>query len=854
VTEQAQQLNSVKIQRDTTEQTLKNMVQQQFADLECVTSLAAPFWHANDPVLLLSGPGLSPSQRHGQDGRYSEQGELHCRVTGQELSSLIVDIPNGQAGIHVRADEVFRIAGNPFAGGGVVPKGITDALLFEALLLDPGNADEAAEQAYIKAQLQTRPNKEALISQIQQLQRPSTSTREAATAEPSRRYEGISPSPIALRDWERNPWLPLFLEWRIAWYPSYTSLANPLEQWELAAEEVDFRWTATAPDLASSTMYEGYTILTPHAVQPYTERLRKYNQDKHDQDLDQIITQLDHLPVLGQALGGLNDALIMRDQCLQIAPINPAIFAGKEESQLDPIIEFVKGINFVSPAPEKPFLPIRAGHMKVLAVSVVDAFGQTLQLRNIDRPIRAASLRTTGQDTEPLLQFAPRFAQPLRLRFEWSPTLNPPGTYPVNSPVCGWVIPNHLDKNLTFYDGRGIPLGALQKILRVAAAGGTGGTPQTDDKAFFWVPMLGTTQQPEAILNPHLKHFVLLLRDMDADTGTAFWNLLDEALAKTDPGEPEDDPLLSLLLGRPLALVRASLALELAGLPASDQRMATIGNFDTGGFTRVKFPVHLGEAQKDTDGLIGYFTDAPQADTSGTFYPAAGATGTPYPGAIEYGHTLALDCETPLTLTLLLDPRAKVHAITGLLPKQSVTLPPRLSSAAKSAREAFVQVSPLLSPGGAISMPKPSDDYGKWSWAYRPQVTMWKEVETISTAADQAGFAPQPQQLSEGWLKLRMNPLAVLNFWVKEGTLAVQANTNITLGWTLQGGDQVSLLASDNGQELRQIEGWTTSPLPEQYRVQVQAQTTYTLVLQDKDGNRSEKRLTVTLKEESSHG
>jgi hypothetical protein len=332
------------------------------------------------------------------------------------------------------------------------------------------------------------------------------------------------------------------------------------------------------------------------------------------------------------------------------------------------------------------------------------------------------------------------------------------------------------------------------------------------------------------------------------------WNLLDEALARTDPGEPEDDPLLALLLGRPLALVRAELALELDGLPVSDQRLEALGNFDTRGFTRVKFPVRLGEAQKDTDGLIGYFIDTPQADTSGAFYPAAGTSGTSYPGAIEYGHTLALDCETPLTLTLLMDPRARVHAITGLLPKTSIVLPPRLSSAAKSVREAFFQVAPLLSPGGAISMPKPSDDYGKWSWAYRPQVTMWKEVETVGTAADRAGFAPQPQHLSEGWLKLHMHPVAILNFWVKEGTLAVPAQTNITLGWTLQGGNRVSLLASENGQEPRQVEAWTTSPLPEQCRVQVSVQTTYTLVLQDQDGHRSEKRLTVTLKEESGHG
>lgn len=854
VSGQAQQLDALKRRRDTAEQAVRDMVQQQFADLEFVTSLAAPFWHSNDPVLLIKGPGLFPSERHGQDGRYSKQDELHCRVTGQELSGLTVDIPNGQAGVLVDAAEVFRVAGNPFAGGGAVPKGITDRLLFEALLLDPGNADAIAEQAYVKAQLQTRPEKDKLTAEIKRLQRPSASATAPTAAEASPRYRGTLPSPIALRDWERNPWLPLFLEWRIAWYPSYTNPANALDQWQLGAEEVDFHWTGGSPNLADSQVYAGYTILTPHAIAHFKERLHKYSQENPDRDLSSVITYLDLMPVLGQALGGLNDAFIMRDQCLQIAPINPAIFAGKNESQRDPIIELVRGATFASPDPDKRFLPFRAGHMKVLAVSVVDAFGQMLQLRNVDRPVRAASLRTEGQIAEPLLQFTPRFAQSLRLRFEWSPTLNPSGTYPVDHPVCGWVIPNHLDKSLTFYDGRGTPLGALQKILRTTAAGGTGGAPRTGDKAFFWVPMPGTTQQPDAILNPHLKHFVQFLGAMDADTGTAFWNLLDEALARTDPGEPEDDPLLSLLLGRPLALVRATLQLELAGLPASDQGLQSIGNFDTKGFTKLKFPARLGEAQKDTDGLIGYFTDAPQAETSGAFYRAADAKGTPYPGAIEYGHTLALDCETPVTLTLLMDPRAKVHAITGVLPKKAVTLPPRVSSAAKSAKEAFFQVAPLVSPGGAVSMPKPSDDYGKWSWAYRPQVTMWKEVERVSGTVDQAGFATEPQQLSEGWLKLRMNPLSILNLWVKEGTLAVQPKTNITLGFTLLGGDRVSLSASEDAKDPQLLNDWTSLPLPDEYRVQVHVATTYILVLQDKDGNRSEKRLTVTLKEASDNG
>ena len=192
-----------------------------------------------------------------------------------------------------------------------------------------------------------------------------------------------------------------------------------------------------------------------------------------------------------------------------------------------------------------------------------------------------------------------------------------------------------------------------------------------------------------------------------------------------------------------------------------------------------------------------------------------------------------------------MDPRARVHITTGILPKRSVELPSRARSAAQSAKEAFFQVAPLISPGGDVSMPLPSDDFGKWSWAYRPQVTMWQEADKITDASDRAGFHPSPQELSEGWLKLKMNPVAILSFWVKEGMLEVPMNTNITLAWVLQGGDRLTLLANDNEKE--PVKVWNASPLPEQHRVQVKADITYTLILLNKDNSRAEKRLTIRL-------
>ncbi len=77
-------------------------------------------------------------------------------------------------------------------------------------------------------------------------------------------------------------------------------------------------------------------------------------------------------------------------------------------------------------------------------------------------------------------------------------------------------------------------------------------------------------------------------------------------------------------------------------------------------------------------------------------------------------------------------------------------------------------------------------------------------------------------------------------------------NTNITLAWVLQGGDRLMLLANDNEDE--PVKVWEAQPLPEQYRVQVQADTTYTLILLNKDNSRAERRLTIRLAKGNDHG
>ena len=833
----------LEITRDEKERALRELVEKQFPDLELVESPAPPFYRPNDPALLISGPGMAPSSKHGQEEHTPDKDELQCRVSGQALQGLVIDLRDGPRGNLVAARDLFAIEGAPFEGGGEVPDGVKDDLLLEALLLDPGNADLIARQTRLQAGLQPLPEEDGkLIEAIQKLQRMGKTKRDGADRPFSLGFDGIFPSPTALRGWEGNPWLPLFLEWRASWYSSYSDPEKALQGWELGP--IDFRWKGEESSPAPPWPYEGCTILTPHAGARFRECLEKYGREHDSADLDPVISLLEDVNLLSQSLGGLTDALLMRDQVLQVPPVNPRIFfGGRDESPQDPIVNAIGETNILSPDPGKPFRPIRAGCLMVERLRIVDAFGQAVLLPEPATPLRSGSLAAQGEDSKPILRFPPRLAQPARLLFDWVRTANPPGTRPENSPVCGWVIPNHLDKNILFYDGGGGPLGALQKILRVSAPGGKGGEPPKDEKAFFWVPMPGTSVRPEDILNPHLRHFVLFLRSLGGDAGNAFWDLLDTAINKTDSGEPEDDPVFSILLGRPLALVRASLKLELDGPPACDQGFEWVGKSETRGFTGIKFPLRLGDAERDQDGLIGFFTDDPGADGSGPFYASYGADGSRYAGIIEYGRTIELDCRDSIDLTLLMDPRARVHARSGILPRRFVELPNRVRSAAQKIRDAFFQVAPLVSPGGEVAMPKPSDDYGKWSWACRLQITLWKDPEAIQPTGDSAGFHPMPLEISEGWLKLRINPVAIFSFWVKEG-VRVPRGSNITLSWTLQGAATLSLFSTEEGKELG---NWSEPNIPQQYQIRVEAPTTYTLIAKDKDGFRSEKQLTINI-------
>src|SRR5262249_43921692 len=153
-----------------------------------------------------------------------------------------------------------------------------------------------------------------------------------------------------------------------------------------------------------------------------------------------------------------------------------------------------------------------------------------------------------------------------------------------------------------------------------------------------------------------------------------------------NPVKFAQDPSLAVLIGRPLALTRAVIGLESSGnvLPVSqadvtpndpfplDVKNNLYRYFDrqdasSAKLARVEFPVRLGDLANIDDGLVGYLIEVSGTNPYDIFYsPAAPLDGKhgvvrPQPDTIEV--TLNASVKT---VTMLIDPRAPVHATTGV--------------------------------------------------------------------------------------------------------------------------------------------------------------------------------------------
>ncbi|HEY0407741.1 MAG TPA: hypothetical protein VGC89_18545, partial [Pyrinomonadaceae bacterium] len=649
-------------------------------------------------------------------------------------------------------------------------------------------------------------------------------------------FTGVIPSKNCIEYWS-PPWSPLYLDWSVRWLPSWPDTGHLLDNWKFGPtsddpQQLDYNWTsATPPDPSVNGLtFQGRTLLTSKAADSFAARLEQFmehvNPSVSDpastladdgapasddpasspQDIGEALGEVTQLignwDLLSQSLSGLHQQLIMRNPEQHIPATKETLTGLLNSGQLQPGETVADLLNLLgnadtamplpqvpllhrkpppyTPAPPPPYNPLRAGHFVITNLWIIDDFGQVYsvfsatQSQPYFRPIISQSLQTLSAGQTPsvvpgVVQLPPRLSQPARLSFTLlsaSEQKVETTSDPLTNPVCGWVLPNHLDNGLTIYAADGTALGEM------LLAGGE------QNRRVLWEPAPGSPAPvgaPPDIANERLRKFVtgLLGRTDSVAAFMDFMGVIDATLWTIDPLGGRANQSLSVLIGRPLALVRAKLKLELQGHPVYDESWANMGQQvkcwpyppDTNktappDFTTTVFDVRLGSLDLRDDGLLGYFLNGNYQQFI-SVHPPPSSNSSSEAYILQQDFQLKFNSddaaergESVADVTLLVDPRGSVHASTGILPVKSVVVPGEYVEQPLARMEVTFRIGPVLTDEDKIRMPLPAISRSDWTWIRQTGVTVWQSESDIGQTSPTARLSDTPMSVREGWLKL----------------------------------------------------------------------------------------------------
>ncbi|MGA9965996.1 MAG: hypothetical protein WBQ10_12420 [Terriglobales bacterium] len=780
------------------------------------------YFEPADPVVLLQGGARS--FKHGSDGRYSQDGNLLCRLTGFCVTELACNASTGQP---IRPS----IAGDDLLERGIengsVPIECED-LLRETVLLDPGSASAAATtmQAINQANnIVLSPSAQSLTQKITVEQTVWWATRnpvlDAGPIIANSGLQGLLPSPIAVTPPVR-PWTPIHLDWEVQFVPSGP---GGIMLWNL--DEIDFDPNQQQPpdpkDTTSGVIVKGRAHLTGGAATSAAQAIRtalaqaasagstaplppsgylRYQSGFAQLSLGYAENlSLSFSPTYSSSSGlGSNGGAVPADDQSILADLATTLEQMDVLSgPLDGFLDFLRG-GYTgdgksvpaqgSPVPS-PFFPVREGFLRILRLRLVDGYGQFVDL--------AGSSDTTFADPSQILNsqpmqldsnhpgievLPPRFTSPARLWFRYTPADGSSSTSDATSvtpPVCGYLLPNHLDGDLEFFDATGLNLGVVRPdttagIVWEDAPGVPSTVGQTPARAIPNQFLAGIAQ---GLLDWGLAD--VTFKGGREDALSALLRIIDSTLWAVDPFGHIGDEHMSLLVGHPVVVMRARLFLEVNEPITPDL------------VKQMSLPVRLGALTQWQDGLLGYFVnddyrtlycaDAAVAGFAREVGPNRGflqqinlvpdfyqtfsddITGTgvtqgdspvqhPY---VDASGIRVIQPNQEVKLTLLVSPNTVVHATTGLLPRKGIGMRRDWIAAALAQLSPTFRFGPVLVDPKTIRMPVPSELQGTWSWDHRADISKWSE-DAVTNATSDALFPPDPTTGTEGWLRFEPAP------------------------------------------------------------------------------------------------
>lgn len=725
--------------------------EQVLALLPAVLKLApvsAPrYYEPDDPVVVLSGDGVpvQPPDSHP---------DANCILTTQLLASMALPagLVPGSAAVTLSAAQlpavpqstslpypaIGQLAPAMMLAAPVLAPALTAILAATGGAQNPAVLDAAATSAAISA-AQT-----ALLGS----QPPANGITFTG---------GLPQTNIGFLAFE-IPWHPVALSWRFEYAPLAGSEGEISTNWVLD----NFKFDDTSFDLQPKSLqfgtklqqYSGVTLLSPDASISLQRQIASYLEYVDDPELREILEQLGAFPLLAQSLSGFDASLLMLALTMQLPVADPA---ATDQFFADFSNVIVRGAvaaqNKMAPLTSNTYNPFRAGRMTLRELRLTDEFGR----------FRSVLLdKLTVADTIPMLgpgQLLPpaRITQPARLDLRWLSAADgssESSAVPVSGPICGWVVPNHLDDSLAFYDAGGAAIGSLTR---------TGDSTRT---VWLNAPGLGTpaSTMEEAFTNRNavLTAFAFSIRDNGPDYIGSLIRTIDRTRIFIAPQDEQQSLQTAVLTGSPLAIVQARIGMQLLGFPSPDQSYDALradiarGNpleRTTHNFPNVRFPVLLGSLSQFDDGLIGYFLPSGGGTNYGTLYAAA-ATGQDAHIVQPAMDTLTVAATDPgATLTMLVDPRAGVHAFTGVTPVKILTIPPGWTASALRAMAYTFLTTPIVSLESGVGLPIPAQiPNATWSWVEFSPEGAW--VESSIANVNLEATLQTPVALREGWMKL----------------------------------------------------------------------------------------------------
>jgi hypothetical protein len=757
--------------------------QNQIQACRQLKALAKPRFHqATDPVLLISGVNhqMNIDAYAMLPCRFPDQIVTSINLNYHNTTSLTASQAQSYAPVCSGLGNVTTIINALLTDNTLVASGnLLQALLNEFFLLDPANAGIIASHLGLSS-AQDIQNIADIICGLKTQYYDAIEAKETPSAVVGKLPAFYEPQ------WLTQPWLPLFIEWEVYWY-GIPFQSNGETNWQFNGR--NYELVNVPMPLPEPQVISGRSILTPKTGFDMKSRLEQYLANnpyaETVQELEAAIEEINGWDFLSQTLTGFSEQVALRDSLSNLSPDNSQILFTDnsengavhytmadligEEHYAVPQSLLILAEDGGSP-PVSNFEAMRNGQFFFRRITLVDQFGQALEIvtsqsSDAFTPILSEALlpdkTITSIEASRLVQLPPRLLQAARLNFAAVLPTDDNAEIFLNSdanPICGWVLPNHLDRGLSIYAPDGASLGELRPA-----------TDLTGTKVLSWQTTPNGAYATLAEVQtayPHLGEFLQGLVGQSYEDFVKFMAVIDETLWTVEPLGERYDQNLSILIGRPLALVRAFLQFELQQQPLWDTSWPYTFAPPQPAFVNYEFAVKVGDEAQFKDGLLGYFTGNDYSVFNAVYDP--NLTPSTYVQQLQANSfiNLKFDGESKAFLTLLVDPRASVYAQTDLLPATALTIEQGYVQAALDAMEITFRVGPQLTTistavsevGESIQtilMPEPAENNGVWSWQERSGDD-WTQMP-IAASGQEANLSSVAPTLREGLLKLTVN-------------------------------------------------------------------------------------------------